>query len=441
MDRLRALLGKLTRRRDDGSLGRDLSVAFLGHGARRALGFVTFLVMTRALSVEAYALYVLAYSAFEIAMYVSDLGLNVGIVRFVAKGLRQGEAAATAAVLRGVFLFKIVAGVVAPIVGYALAPWLAGWVWDRPELVPYLRVAFAGVLGAHLHRFYEAWFRARLEFARNALFSLVMPGSILVAVAVLVWQDALTALRCQGIYAIAPLLACALAAGLLPHAFLRSRESAGAALATVWRFGRWVWITNVLGTVRLRLNPILLANLSAFTEVGLYAYADKLASILSLISTAMTTVYVPRASHLVTRDEFRGLLRRSYRVLVWFIPAAILLPLAARPLIRLHKPEYEDATQLFAILFASVLFTVASLPARTVLYSLHKPQVEAAVQITSLAITVAAAIPLIMTYGAIGAALSMLIQRALGAGVLMAYVYRVIERPAAGAMGDGAEDA
>ena len=430
MDRLRSLVGKLTRRRGDGSIRRDLSVAFVGHGARRALGFHIFLLVTRALSVEAYALYVLAYSAFEIAMYASELGLNVSIVRFVSRGIRQGDEAATDAVLRAGFLFKIAAGVVAPVVGYLLAPWLAGAVWDRPDLVPYLRIAFTGVLGAHLHRFYEAYFRARLEFERNALFCLVMPGTILVSVGVLWWQDAMTALRCQGIYAAAPLVACALAAYLLPHTFLRTRQPVGAALAAVWRFGRWVWLTNVLGTVRLRLNPILLANLTAVTEVGLYAYADKLASSLSLISTAMTTVYVPRASHLTSREEFRALLRRSYRVFVWFIPVAVLLPFLARPLIRLHKPEYEGATLLFAILFPSVLFTVVSLPARTVLYSLHKPQIEAAVQIASLVITALAAIPLIRSYGAVGAALAMLVQRAISAAVLMGYVYRVVERPA-----------
>ena len=122
------------------------------------------------------------------------------------------------------------------------------------------------------------------------------------------------------------------------------------------------------------------------------------------------------------------LLRRTYRVLAWFVPLAVVLPLAARPLIRLHKPEYLEAAPLFAILFVSILFTIASRPARTVLYSIHKPQVETIVQLIALAITLAFGIVLIRAHGTIGAAVAMLIQRAISATILMGYVYRVVYR-------------
>jgi O-antigen/teichoic acid export membrane protein len=427
MGRIRSFLRRFTARREDGSFSRDLSVAFLGHGMRRVLGLLAFVIMTRVLTVEAYALFFLAFTAYEIAMYASDFGLNVGVVRFVSKGIRRGDEAQTAGVLKAVFLFKIGAGLVVLAVGYAVAPWLADLL-DTPEVTPYLRIAFVGVLGNHLVRFYEAYFRSRLEFERNALFSMAMPAVIALAVGWLWWRDSLTALQCQGVHAVAPLVASALAALLLPHGFLRSGKGAGQAFGSVWRFGRWVWVTNVLGTVRFRLNAILLVKLATLTEVGLYAYGDKLASVLSLVSTTMTTVYVPRASHLLTRDEFRKLLRRTYRLLAWFIPLAVVLPLAARPLIRLHKPEYLDAAPLFAILFVSILFTIAALPARTVLYSIHRPQVETTVQAIALGVTLIFGILLIRAWGALGAAVAMLIQRSLSATMLMGYVYRVVYR-------------
>jgi O-antigen/teichoic acid export membrane protein len=211
MGPFKSLLQRLTARRRASSIRQDLSVAFAGHGAQRALRLLTFLIMTRALSVRAYALFTLAYTCYEIAMYASDLGFNVGVVRFVSKGIRKGDEATTASVLKSVFRFKIIAGLVVCALGYVIAPWLAR-LMDTPELVPYLRIAFAGVLGTHLHRFYEAYFRARLAFQRNAIFSLIAPGSIAVAVGLLWWRESLTALRCQGIYAIAPLLVSVLAA-------------------------------------------------------------------------------------------------------------------------------------------------------------------------------------------------------------------------------------
>jgi len=427
MASLNRLLRRLTARRGESSLGRDLSVAFLGHGAQRALRLLTFLLVTRALSVEAYALFTLAYTCFEIAMYASDLGLNVGVVRFVSRRLRQGDEAAAASVLRSVFRFKIVAGLAAGGLGYLVAPGLAR-VLDTPELTPYLRVAFAGVLGTHLHRFYEAYFRSRLEFTRNAVFSLVMPGAIVAAVGLLWWRDSLTALRCQGIYAAAPLVACGLAAILLPHAFLRGAPRDPEALQEVWRFGRWVYATNLLGKVRSKLNTLLLVMMTTLTDVGLYAYADRLAGMLSLFSTTLTTVYMPRAAHLLARDEYRDLLRKTYKAFFWFVPLLAALPFVARPLIRLHKPEYGEAAPLFLILFLSIVFTVLALPARTVLYSMNRPHVETIIQAIALAVALGFGIALILAQGVIGAAYAMLVQRGLSAIILMGYVYRTLYR-------------
>jgi O-antigen/teichoic acid export membrane protein len=436
---LKTLFRRFAGRRAEATLRQDLSVAFVGHGAQRALRLVAFLIMTRVLTVEAYALFALAYTCFEIAVYASDLGLNVGVVRFVSKGLRKGDEAATTSVLRSVFRFKIVAGLAVGGLGYFLAPPLAR-AMNTPDLVPYLRIAFAGVLGMHLHRFYEAYFRSRLEFRRNALFSLIVPGLIAVAVGLLWGRESLTALRCQGVYAVAPLVASAFAATLLPHGFLRAARRDDGAPRQVWRFGRWVYLTNVLGKVRSKLNAILLIMLATLTDVGLYAYADRLAGVLSLVSTTLTTVYMPRASHLLTRDEYRNLLRKTYRAFFWFVPLLVLLPWVIRPLIRLHKPEYVEAAPLFMILFVSILFTVAALPARTVLYSINRPQVETIIQVIALAVALGFGIALIRAHGVVGAAYAMLIQRGISATILMGYVYRAVYRGPVERAGDPYRD-
>lgn len=439
MGRLKSLLQRFTAGRRERSIRQDLSVAFAGHGAQRALRLLTFLIMTRALSVQAYALFTLAYTCYEIAMYASDLGFNVGVVRFVSKGIRKGDDAATARVLRSVFRFKIVAGLVVCAMGYVVAPWLARRL-DTPELVPYLRIAFVGVLGTHLHRFYEAYFRARLEFQRNAIFSAIAPAAIAVAVGLLWWRESLTALRCQGVYAVAPLGVSVLAMFLLPHGFLRAGRGNAGSLRDVWRFGRWVYATNVLGKVRSKLNAILLVMLATLTDVGLYAYADRLAGILSLFSTTLTTVYMPRASHLLTREEYRDLLRKTYKAFFWFVPLLVVLPFIAGPLIRLHKPEYVAAAPLFMILFVSILFTVAALPARTVLYSINRPHVETVIQVVALAVALAFGIVLIRTHGVVGAAYAMLVQRGISAIILMGYVYRTVYRGPVERTGDDLDE-
>jgi O-antigen/teichoic acid export membrane protein len=259
-------------------------------------------------------------------------------------------------------------------------------------------------------------------------------------VGLLWWRESLTALRCQGIYAVAPLLVSVLAVFLLPHHFLRAARNEPGSLRQVWRFGRWVYATNVLGKVRSKLNAILLVMLATLTDVGLYAYADRLAGILSLFSTTLTTVYMPRASHLITRDEYRDLLRKTYKAFFWFVPLLIVLPVIARPLIRLHKPEYVAAAPLFMILFVSIFFTLAALPARTVLYSINRPQVETVIQVIALAVALVFGIGLIRTHGVVGAAYAMLIQRGISAIILMGYVYRTVYRGPVDCAGDALDE-
>ena len=140
----------------------------------------------------------------------------------------------------------------------------------------------------------------------------------------------------------------------------------------------------MLGTVRFRLNTILLARFATMAQVGLYSYADKLASVVTLFTGTLLTVLVPRASHLVKQNELKGLLRKSYRAVLLLLPALITVPFVARPLISWLAPEYVEAAPIFSIIFASVLFSLAMLPSSTVLYSINRPHVETAVECLSL---------------------------------------------------------
>lgn len=411
-----------------GSMRGDLSVTFMGQFVRRGLGFLSFVVLTRALGVEAFALYSLAFLAFEIALQFSDLGLTVGTTRFASRMMREGKTEETARLFRRFFLIKIVTGLAVSAVGYLIAPFLAQRVMERPELTPYLRVAFVGVIGMHLYRFYETWLQSRLEFVRNAVFVLIMPAAILVSMVAFWAMDTLDALRAQGIYALAPLAATVVAIFVVPHDFLRARGGAGREMGELFRFGRWIWITEVVTTLRLRINAVYLARMATLGQVSFYSYGDKLSAFLTLITGTLQTVYVPRVARLVTRTELKSVLRRTYRMLLLMIPALLLVPFAARPLIGLLQPDYVDAAPIFAVLFVSVLFNIAVHPAVTVLYSLNLPRVETIVQSGSLMLTVVLGYVLVRDHGAMGGAVAMLIQRGLSAIVMIAYVYHVVYR-------------
>ncbi len=412
-------------------LGRDISVAFLGHLCSRSLGIVTFVVMTRTLEPGHYALFLLAYSILEIAQYLSDLGLDVGTTRFVARAEQDGRADAARAVLRAVFLTKLGLSLLLVVTLWLTAPLIAQRILARPEMAPYIRIAAIGVFGAQFTGFWQAYFGARLQFLRNAAFSTIAPALILVIVVALWLRDALDVATCLQVYVWVPLVVCFGTTFAFGPRFLRAEGPVLPPLRSVWRFSRWVYLSNTLSVVRFRLNGILLARLATLPEVGLYGYGDKLASVLTLFTNAITTVFVPRASRLMTHDELRTLLRTSYRWMLMLVPVFVLVPIGIRPVIAFLSPEYVEAAPICVILWVSILFTLASLPANTVLYSINQPHIETFVEIIALALTAVLGIALVRSHGGLGAAVAMLIQRFVSASLVIGWVYFAVFRKGA----------
>ena len=127
-------------------------------------------------------------------------------------------------------------------------------------------------------------------------------------------------------------------------------------------------------------------------------------------------------------EEIRGLLNKTYRAFAIMGPPLLLIPLFSRRLISWLQPDYIEAAVVFSILFVSILFTLAMLPVRSVLYSIHRPQVETAIQAGALLFTATAGFFLIRSHGALGAAVAMLLQRFLSAAAMLTFVYLYIYR-------------
>ena len=330
-----------------------------------------------------YGLFALAYAALSIATQLSELGLDTAIGRMLSKAKRLEDEETGDKVLKTAFGMKMAAALTVLAVGYLTATPVAESILGRPEVAPYLRIAYFGVIGLQLQGFYLAYFAARLEFVRGALFGALSPLVILVAVVVCWWRQTLDVEACVRIYAFAPLVVGVVAFAALPPLLAR-RGPRVATLGALWRFGRWIYASNVLGTLRYRMNSILLSRMATMEAVGLYNYGDKLASTLSLFSSTILTVFVPRVSHLITPDELRGVLRQNYRWLVALLPVSAVALLGARPLILMLAPDYVEAAPVFALLFISILLSLLALPSRTVLYSVNRQQVETGIEATAL---------------------------------------------------------
>jgi O-antigen/teichoic acid export membrane protein len=109
-----------------------------------------------------------------------------------------------------------------------------------------------------------------------------------------------------------------------------------------------VFSFNVVISVYLQLNPVLLGFMKDTIAVAYFTAATKLMMMVTKISSSLGTVLMPRASHLISegkKDEFNKLIQKSYDfTLALTIPLVIGLICMAPYIVRVFcGSQYEDA--------------------------------------------------------------------------------------------------
>lgn len=109
-----------------------------------------------------------------------------------------------------------------------------------------------------------------------------------------------------------------------------------------------VFSFNVVISVYLQLNPVLLGFMKDTIAVAYFTAATKLMMMVTKISSSLGTVLMPRASHLISegkKEEFNKLIQKSYDfTLAITIPLVIGLICMAPYIVRVFcGSQYEDA--------------------------------------------------------------------------------------------------
>ena len=119
---------------------------------------------------------------------------------------------------------------------------------------------------------------------------------------------------------------------------------------------------NIVISLYLQLNPVLLGFLRGPLEVGYFATASKIMVMLMQLATALGTVIMPHASNLVAegrKEEFFGLLQRSYDFTVaTCFPVSIALMVAAPGIISVFCGEGFEPAIVPSCIVAPIIFIV-----------------------------------------------------------------------------------
>lgn len=373
-------------------------------------------VLARALGPEGRGELAAIVVVLTIAPWILDLGLAHWVARERALGTPRDEVLGT--VLPVVFMCSLIAVAAAVPLSHLLGA-------DREVVVVFLQVGLLltpiAVVLFTLSGLVVGESRWDL-LAAARLIAAVVPVPVLVVLSLL---DALTVAS-----AAATLLGCMLLSSMLPLSLARGvrrlpfelRRARAAA-----SFGAKTWLTTISNTANVRFDQVLMTGLVSSRELGLYAVAVSIASLLSsALIMAVSNALYPR----VARGD-GDLTARSCRVTIAIVLVSglVLAASASWAIPFVFGGEFRDAVTMVLILLAAGVPLSAAAILASGLIAAGDPAAPMRAELTAVAVTIPALIVLLPAYGGVGAAAISLVAYAIKFGMLLRSASGTFERP------------
>jgi O-antigen/teichoic acid export membrane protein len=324
--------------------------ALVGQVGGQALRLGGNVILTRMLPKEAFGVMLLVNTVMQGINLFSDLGIGPAIIQNKRDDAKFLNTAYTMQAARGLGLTL-----------FALAvAWPVAAAYDEPVLVGL--VAFVGTTGLVNGLRSTNVFTANRALSIGRLTGLELASRAIGLVATLAW-----ALIDPSVWAMAfGGVAAAVTTTWLSHAMLpgiRNRlEWDRPAAATLFKFGKWIFVSTLLGYLAMQSDRLVFGKLISMDELGVYAIATLIATApQGALRHMALTVNFPLYSQTV-RDEGdlptvfrRG--RTSLLLLGGFVCAGMI---AAGPtaIDILYEQEYAEAGWMVQLLGAATWFCV-----------------------------------------------------------------------------------
>ncbi len=331
-----------------------------GLGLGHAIRLGSNLLMTRLLVPEMFGVMAIAAMIMYGLALFSDLGLRQNIVQ----SKRGGEAAFlntawVIQILRGIVLWLIALGVSFAVVlanRFGMVP--AGSVYAEPAL-PYVIAVVsisAVILGCASTKSFEA--------SRNLTLGRVTQIEIASQVAGLVAMLGWVAVD-RSIWAlVAGSLVSTLAKTILSHTWMPGTENRWqwdlAALREIVHFGKWIFVSSILGFLVNSGDRLLLSALVTSTVLGIYVIAFLIFSALEQVLNNLIGDVLYSALSEIARERPQDLRASYYRfhstmaAVAYFCAGALMM--CGHALIGLlYDPRYADAGWMLEILAAALI--------------------------------------------------------------------------------------
>jgi len=392
------------------TIARGSLLVFVGNVAGRFLRFLYTLALTRSLGRELFGLFSLAFNVHRIALQIARNGLPHAVVKFVSHHHALHDPAGKRAAVRAGVGVSLVSGTIMGGGLFLLAPWLAQGVYQRPELLLPLRILAASVL---LSPAAECLLSA-LQGVRDVTPMVIidsLAAPLLLAggswVVVSAWRSPAAA---AAVYAsVAGVLLLSAGVAVLRRVL---RDTDGAPARPVLRplllFALPLMVIELSSFGLRGLDIVILGNLLPAADLGIYAGAMPIASLVGFGLVAVRVMFSPTISMLHARGRHEAM--RQIVVLSTAVGAAAgimvfgLLLCFDEPMMRLLGREFAEGAPALLVLACGWLVNTAAGAVAILLIMTDRPWVVVLDNVIFVAALVAGMYLLVPAGGLLAAA-------------------------------------
>ncbi len=388
---------------------RHSTVAFSFTILNGFLGAIFYVLSARFLGPDSFGLMVVAISVLTLIGDIADLGLDTGIVRFVGKFAKTNKEKAYK-YLKLSLKLKLASSLVVLVLGLTFSSFIAVRIFSKASLTLPLKLAFAGVSSYLLFRFITSCLQAFQRFWLWGIIQVATNALRLIVLTILFFLNLLTLKTNLINYIFIPFIGFLIGLFFLPKGFTRVKNEKGV-FSDLFHFNKWVTLFHLLAATGARLDTFLSARLLSLGDVGVYSSANQLVSIVPQIVAGLSTVIAPKIAGLRSLKDFKGYLKKT-QIFIFFIA---LLGILAMPLVIwlipiVYGEKYIASVKIFIVLFFAMLVFLISVPIHlSVFYYFSYPKLFVILSFFHLFIIGFVGWNMILSYKAMGAAVTVLI--------------------------------
>lgn len=406
---------------------RNSGVLFAGNFLNSVLAMVAVIFVSRALGPENFGILAVYNAVNTTLIGLTNFGLDTAAIKLISSHLETNRRHA-AVIMKAVFWLEMASGVIIIVAGLLFAPLIAQALGGK-QLTFAVQLAFLASAFGSAAAFIGPFFVAYQRFVANALVGLIGGVLRVALILVLVFSVGLHLDNVLWTYTLVPIVFFLAGLALTPKDWMikTTREEDKAAHKEIFHFSKWILLSYVATVLTGRIDVFFLTRFKGTAEVGLYAAAIQLCSVMPIIVGAISTALLPQISRYTKRVQFVSYVKKV--TLGAFLLTLAILPVFfwGQAIIELiFGAKYNGSFSAFKIMLAGYLIALFVNPISLVMYGLNKPSKLTLVNYVQMVVSFTLNLLLIPLWGIDGAATAFLVVNLIGGVASLYYALRSI---------------